>query len=62
MAWPWLGKATGVAYLEMPDGVGDDGLVARDTGREQRQSGGEGQGGEQLLLGLLLLQLLQEQD
>lgn len=62
MAWKGNRRVETVAYLEMPDGVGDDGLVARDTGREQRQGGGEGQGGEQLLLGLLLLQLLQEQD
>ncbi len=51
------------SYLEVPDGICDDRLLLRDAGGEERQRGGEGQRGLELLVGgALLLELLQEQD
>ena len=46
----------------MVDWIDHHSLLLSDAGREKRQGGGEGEGGEQLGLRLLLLKLLQQQD
>ena len=48
--------------LKVADGVAHHCLLLSDAGREEGESGGEGERGEQLGLSLLLLQLLKEQD
>ncbi len=44
--------------LQVVDRIGDDSLLLGNAGGEEGQRGGEGEGGEQLVGGLLLLQFL----